>query len=312
MVDDTGFANILKPEAYGEFVGRQMEPVDAVATPFPKLNQECKGDGGRQGLAYGWHVVLAGATNMGKTNMAINLACHAVREGHAVMFVSLEMARHQIQQRVYAILSGRDSDEFARGSVNATMPGILSAMEERVTLSAGLPPLMLVNDRPIRNIYQIAGRLDEFRDRYNCRVFIVDYLQLCDTGLDEDRRKQVSEISATMMTYAHQHNALTIGLSQLNRFTTRDKGQSPEVEGMTESSSLENDADLVLLLDHSKYEKDMTRPWLHRTWLKIGKNRHGGKGLVPIEWNWKNYSVREALPDEVHLWPGSDKLIRAV
>ena len=79
---------------------------------------------------------------------------------------------------------------------------------------------------------------------------------------------------------------------------------SPEVEGLTESSSLENDADMVLLLDHSKYEADTLMPWLHRTWLKIGKNREGAKGSVPIEWNWKTYTAREAMPDEINRWPG--------
>ncbi len=309
MVDENDFANILKADAYGQFAVRQTEAVDAVPSPFPTLNRESKGDGGRQGLAYGWHVVVAGATNMGKTNLALNLACHAVQEGHAVMFLSLEMARHQIQGRVYSILSGEDSDRFARGSFSNKMVPVLHKMDEGVTVSGGLPPLMLVNDRPIRNIYTIAKELEGFREAYNCRMFLVDYLQLCETGSDDDRRRQVAEISASLMTYAHQYGALTIGLSQLNRFTTKNRDASPEVEGMTESSSLENDADMVLLLDHSKYEKDVARPWLHRTWIKIGKNRHGGKGLIPIEWNWKNYRCREALPDEVGQWPGADKLL---
>jgi hypothetical protein len=82
------FANILKEEAYGLFAARQLEAVEAVPTPFPGLNAECRGDGGRQGLAFGWHVILAGATNQGKSNMAMNMACRAVQEGYAVMIVS--------------------------------------------------------------------------------------------------------------------------------------------------------------------------------------------------------------------------------
>ena len=307
MVDDSDFANILNTAAYKDFAVRQSTSCEAVATPFNTLNRECRGDGGRIGLAFGWHVVIAGATNMGKSNLAVNLACHAVQHGHAVMFVSLEMARHQIQQRAYSILSGVASDDLSRGSFDPSTIHKLHEMDERVTMAAGLEPLMLVNDRPIRNIYTIVKQLDQFRQEFGCRVFVVDYLQLCETGSDEDRRRQVAAISAQLMAYSHHHDTLTIGLSQLNRMATKDKKISPEVESLTESSSLENDADMVLLLDHSKYEKDLTMPWLHRTWLRIGKNRHGGKGMVPIEWNWKNYRCREAMPDEVSQWPGANK-----
>jgi len=46
---------------------------------------------------------------------------------------------------------------------------------------------------------------------------------------------------------------------------------------------------------------------LHRTWLKIGKNRHGGKGMVPIEWDWKRFRCRQAEPDEEAEWPGYEQ-----
>jgi len=272
MVD--GLQNILAPESFGEFAARQIQDVDAVETPWPTLNLECKGDGGRRGLAFGWHVIMAGATKMGKSMLAMNLAASAAKQGHAVAFVSLEMARHQIQQRVYAILTGEDADEFSRGTFKPDMIAPLHAMMETVNV----PPLLLVNDRPVRDIHHIIRTLDEFQSQFGCRIFVVDYLQLCTTGREEDMRQQVAEISAQLMGYAHANEALTVGISQLNRETTKDRKASPLVEGMIGTSSLENDADMVLLLDHSKYEKDTQRPWLHRTWLKIGASRHGGNG----------------------------------
>lgn len=76
------------------------------------------------------------------------------------------------------------------------------------------------------------------------------------------------------------------------------------MEGMYGSASLEGDADQVVLLDHSRYEKDIVRPWIHRTYVLLVKNRWGGKGEIPIEWDWRTFRVREALDDELHLWPG--------
>jgi len=300
----SAFANVLAPDAFGAFVDRQTRPVDALPTPWPGLNTECRGDGGREGLAYGWHVIIGGATNMGKSNLAVNLAARAAEEGHPVAFVSLEMARHQVQARLYSILTGEDSDRFARGQCDNSALRALREMGDRLTLGNGVPGLVLVNDRPVRNIYDISRSLARFHEDYGVRCFIVDYLQLVSTGTDEDRRRQVQEISAALMVASHEYEWLTIGLSQLNRYTSRERKISPEVEGLTESSSLENDADMVLLLDHSKYAEDAERPWIHRTFLKVAKNRHGGRGSIPLEWNWKNFRAREPHPDEEHLWEG--------
>jgi len=303
-VGGIAFTNILEPRSVDDFIKRQQQPVEAVSTPFPQWNDMCRGDGGRQGLALGWHTVIGGATNMGKTMLALNLTAQAIKEGYDVGLVSLEMSVDQIKHRMYAILSGIEANELGRSTFKVEHSGKLKAVVGDLYGKKKRQPLFLVNKEPIRNVDDILAHLEWFREQFGVRIFIVDSLQLCTSGYDEDVRKQVAQISGKLFTYAHHKGALTIALSQLNRFTTRDKKQPPQAESLTESSSLENDADMVALLDHSNYEQDTLRPWIHRSWIRIGKNRHGSKGNVPIEWDWKTFRCREAMPDEVSTWPG--------
>ena len=298
------FQNILMPQAVDDFIARQQMPVEAVPTPFPEWNDMCRGDGGRKGLALGWHTVIGGATNMGKTMLALNLGARAIKEGYDVGLVSLEMSVDQIKHRMYSILTGIEANDLGRSTFKVEQSGRLKAVIGDLYGTVGHQPLFLVNKEPVRNVDDILANLEWFREQFGVRVFIVDYLQLCTSGSEDDMRKQVAQVSGKLFTYAHHKGALTIALSQLNRFTTRDKSQPPRPESLTESSSLENDADMVALLDHSNYEVDGLCPWLHKTWINVGKNRHGSKGSVPIEWDWKTFRCREAMPDEASRWPG--------
>lgn len=312
MVEDgdefgAGFENIVEPRSLERFSEQQQKPVEAVPTPFQGWNEMCRGDGGRQGLALGWHTVIGGATNMGKTMLSLNLAAKAIQSGYDVGFISLEMSVSQIKERLYAILSGIAANDLGRSTFKPECMKELRSVLSDLYGVKKQQPFFLVNKEPIRDVGDIIDNLEWFRQEFGVSVFVVDYLQLCTSGVEEDVRKQVARVSGALFTYAHHKGALTIALSQLNRFTTRDKKLPPQVESLTETSSLENDADVVALLDHANYEKDLIKPWIHRTWIRVGKNRHGSKGNVPIEWNWKTFRCRQADPDEEHLWPGYKK-----
>lgn len=67
------FKNILHPRELGSFAEDQQRPVSAVPTPLPGWNAVCGSGGGRRGLAHGWHIIVGGATNHGKTLLGLNL-----------------------------------------------------------------------------------------------------------------------------------------------------------------------------------------------------------------------------------------------
>ena len=66
---------------------------------------------------------------------------------------------------------------------------------------------------------------------------------------------------------------------------------------------MESDTDQVILLDHSRYSRAEDGAGA-MTWAILGKNRHGDKGSIPLWLSYRNLQIRQALPDEVHLWPG--------
>jgi replicative DNA helicase len=65
---------------------------------------------------------------------------------------------------------------------------------------------------------------------------------------------------------------------------------------------LEASSDMVLLLDHSRYERDNDKH-IARTWLIVDKNRHGPVGDLPVLWDYRTLRMREGLEDEIDEWP---------
>jgi replicative DNA helicase len=299
------FENILDPRSAQRFITEQQTPPEAIPTPFDKWNRQCRGDGGRMGVALGWHILLAGAVNQGKSGMMLNLVDKTLKSGYDAAVFSLEMSLSAIKYRYYPIMTGIEAEGLERGYVNQESAAELVAILGRLAKGEQRHRLF-VNEKPNRDLNAVLDGMYELEEM-GVRVFFVDYLQLMKAGASErEERHRVAEISSAMFQFAHETNVLTVGLSQFARTTTRDRDNKPIMEGMYGSSSLEADADQVVLLDHSRYKADEIRPWLHRTFLLLAKNRHGGKGDIPFEWNWKTFQAREAMEDEVHLWPGEN------
>jgi len=297
-----GFDDIMHPGYLNGFYARQQEPAEAIPTFSGTWNAVCRNAGGRIGLALGWHVMLAGAVNMGKSMMMLNLARDCSKVGYDAAILSEEMARDDIAYRLYPMISGIEADMMERGVITHDVFKEIGAL-----LSAphrdGTGPRLLVNDKPFRKLGLVVESMNRLLDD-GVRVFMIDYLQLIRGVSGQDIRERVEEVSGEMFDFAHSNGVLTLGLSQFNRNVSREKTTEPVMEGMLGSQSLEADADQVAVLDHSRYEADLERPWISRTFLKIDKNRNGPKKVdVPIEWDWKTFRAREAFPDEEHLWP---------
>lgn len=309
-MSDLSWRNILNPQIVSRYAEDQQKPVSAVPTPLETWNSHCRDAGGGVGLAHGWHTIAAGATGHGKTLLALNMTATALKHGHDVMYISLEMSQEQLQTRAYAILSGVPVRTLERGSFDKAAWTSAHTEIGRVCSDQDVPPLLLTNTGPIRNIHAITTEMESLLDSDGVRYFVIDYLQLARTGgTDEEIYRAVSEISSAVMTFAHQHKVVTVGLSQLNRTTSANRQDSPIAQGLIGSSSLENDADQVVILDHTRYERDTLNRDIARTWLILAKNRHGSTGAIPIEWDYGTLRIREGEQDEESLWPGRKKAV---
>lgn len=264
----------------------KLLPLSVVSTPWPIWNRVCRGAGGGRGLAHGWHILIASSSGAGKSLAAINLAAAAVRAGEHVCLISLEMSQAEVVTRLLAIYSGSGAMSLEHGPRFST-----GAWDSAAAVLQEADGSIRVNPDPVSDLRQIAAIIDRYQDE-GCRTFIIDYLQLAWVRNAETMANQITEVSHTIRGLAQKYKILTIGLSQFNRQASY-AGELVK-EGLMGGSSLENDADQVLLIGKQKTEA----PGLYRAEVKLDKNRHG----PPIEWSMildtETLRMREAMPDE--------------
>ena len=246
----------------------KLKPVSAVATPWPTWNRVCRGAGGGIGLAHGWHVIAAAPSGAGKSLFATNFAAHAVRGGEHVCMISLEMSQIEIMTRFLAMYSRKEVRTLEHGrqfDKDAWADAAQQVQEAAGSLRVNRTPIASLDD-----IEQVFHR--HIND--GCTTFITDYLQLAWVRDAESLRHQVTEVSHTVRKLAHEYGVLSLGLSQVNRQTST--GSEMRKEGLMGGSSLENDADQVVML--SRPERKYVGYESHVT---LDKNRHG----PGVEWD---------------------------
>lgn len=240
----------------------KLAPIKACEVPWDRWRNACCGAGGRRGLAYGWHVVIGAQSGSGKSLFAANMAAHAIRTGEHVCMLSLEMSQIEIMTRLLAIYSGVAVRMLEHGP--SFERDVWDMASDSLQEAAGT---IRINREPIGNLHQIQAAF-EMHVNDGCTVFITDYLQLAWVRSAETMREQITEVSHTIRGLARTHNVVSLGLSQVNRQTST--GGKLQKEGLMGGSSLENDADQVVML---------SRPERHglgfKSEVKLDKNRHG-------------------------------------
>jgi replicative DNA helicase len=121
-----------------------------------------------------------------------------------------------------------------------------------------------------------------------------------------DVAEAAEELSERLRVFAHRTRTLTVVLSQLNRGASRERDRQPTMHDLWGGTSMESNANQVVLLDHSRSQKDREDPALLRTYILLDKNREGpAKVQIPVEIDFRRGHWRQGLPDEVdRWWPG--------
>ena len=287
--------NLNAPGFRIAFAKRQRLPPDAIPTHLPALNSLMHDDGGQIGFGRGWFVTLAGLTGHGKSVTALNFCVAALKAGESVAYVSLEMSAQQIAARYYAIAGSVPIIGLERGSFS-----------EQVWANAELGttelPALWVPDTISGRWEDLVAFIREAVEERGATMVIVDYLQLASTGNEDNIMRAITEVTTDLRVYAANRGVTALVLSQFNRQTTSEFRVRPRVSGLWGGAIIEQSSDVVLLLGHHAFERD-EKSGLARTWLLVEKNRHGTVGDVPILYNFKDLTQRQALPDELADWP---------
>lgn len=269
---------------------KASQPVDAMPTMWNTWNRACRMYGGGQGLARGWHVVAAGGAGAGKSLIALNMTAEALRNGHSVGWVSLEMSREQLLLRLLGIATGRKLRDLEPGA--SFDPGAFTAASysfmDRLEVSGAH---LWMAERPSRDLQSVNQLMRRAVDA-GCRLVIVDYAQLVSVAgakLDDAMR----QVSAGVQSVAYRDDVNTLLLSQMNRSTTSDKGAPPTIFGLAGSSAIENDADQVLLIDQSAKTEDLYGKNFN---ILLEKNRHGPNASIAVRMDTLTLQLLEQTP----------------
>lgn len=277
----------------------KKQPISAVPTPLKTWNGACRGKGGRIGLAHGWHVVVGAAPGFGKSLIASNMCTTAIQFGERPTYISIEMDQDEVITRSMACGAGIPIGELEHGPYfrEESHDKAKEWLHEQYEKTGGY---MLVNRDPI---FQLQDILDSIRYNFEVngsRLFLIDYLQLAWVASATKIDQQITEISHAVRQLAKELRVATVGFSQLNRETTKNRKEPPTPSGLMGGSPLENDAVQVLLLDHSCFERGerLDGSKYAKTFGLLCKNRHGPVEEIGLEVDFKTLRVRELMEDE--------------
>jgi replicative DNA helicase len=212
------------------------------------------------GMTYGFHpgqmVVLAARPSVGKTSLAMNFAEHiALPDGgkppSGVLVFSLEMTSEDLAMRLICSRSRVDMKRIRDRVVSK------QDMEEITTATKELKQAPLwIDDHSNSTIMDIRAKARRLHTKSPLGLIVVDYLQLI-RGVDQrvQREQQIAEISRGMKGMAKELGLPVIVLSQLNRDSEREN-RDPRLSDLRESGSIEQDADVVMLLHRPRKRDD--------------------------------------------------------
>ena len=212
---------------------------------------------------------------MGKTSLALNIIEHVgtVDKKPSVIF-SLEMSAQQVAQNMLC--------SHARVDAHKVRMGFLDD-KEWSKLSSGLGNLgeapIFIDDTPGLTVLELRAKARRLKAQYDIQLVAVDYLQLMESPRSESRQQEISVISRGLKSLARELSIPVIAVSQLNRSVETREGHKPRMSDLRESGSIEQDADVIILLHRDNYydlEKDNTAE------LIIAKQRNGPTGVVKL------------------------------
>jgi len=266
----------LVTRAYELIEKRDGKHVTGLATGFVTLDHlTC-------GLQNGEMIVIAGRPSMGKTALALNIAENlGVVEKTPVGIFSLEMGQQQLAERFLCSVSQVESQLVRKGMLSTDHHrrlidacGILSAAPIYIDDTSTLTPL------------ELRAKARRLKSQHAIRCVIIDYLQLMHLGTSrvESRQQEITTISRYLKALARELNIPVVVLSQLNRSPEGREDHLPRMSDLRESGSIEQDADVVMLLHREDYyhggEKDYEPNRAAK--LIIAKQRNGPTGTVDL------------------------------
>jgi replicative DNA helicase len=196
-------------------------------------------------------IIVAGRPSMGKTAFSLNLGKNIVNIYNIPLIIfSLEMSRQQIIYRFISTNADINSNRLKSGKMNSKEWEALSNSMRNIS---ELP--IFIDDNPNLNLIEIRSKLRKILLEKNKKgIVIIDYLQLMKLNIKfENRSQEISYITRSLKILAKEFQIPIIVLSQLSRNVEARTNKRPMLSDLRESGSIEQDADIVIMLYREEY-----------------------------------------------------------
>lgn len=245
------------------------------------------------GLQSGEVVIVGGRPSLGKTSFLLQLAWQV---DHPALIISAEMSRQSIGERLISHVSG------------VNMRKIKAKRTTVAEKSKAKEALKLISEREIyisdesRVTPEIVSReieaLAETGEKFTSPCVFVDYLQLLSiTDFYGSGEIEVAAISKELKAVAKETGARLVVASQLNRANEQRENHTPRMSDLRGSGSIEQDADVILLLHRPSYyriaDEDPDANDDGQAFVYVAKNRNGPVGKIEYHWNKRTMTFRE-------------------
>lgn len=286
--------------------------VRGVTTGLTQLDSELRG------LHPGNLIIVAARPSMGKTSLGQKFCIAAGREDEPALYFSLEMSEEELNLR----------EVTTRATVNSwrLLHGAVTPFEQK-RLMYGLEEMRqggtYVVDRANLTVGQIAAIARRFKRRHGLKLVVIDYLQLIvpehrkGKSTAENRAIELGMMSRALKNLARELHVPVVVMSQLSRAAEARPDRRPQLADLRESGSLEQDADVVLLLYRPNAYKDIRDKGIykdHYVEIAIAKQRNGPTGTITASYyreftkfaDWSEDP--QPLDDQGQLAPADDLL----
>jgi len=222
--------------------------------------------------------ILAARPSVGKTSLAITITANVARDGGRVLFLSLEMTKRELGEKLIAIEADVDTRSFRTGKFNMDgTPNDLERTEDAAKVFVDWD--VTIDDRAGLSAQQARATARKVQAGGKLDLVVIDYLQLM-SGPGKTKNESVEAISKAMKNLAKDLKVPVIVLSQLSRTCVIEgREMRPRLSDLRDSGSIEQDADKVIFLVRDKENKPRIAQ------AQIAKNRQGPIGDLPLNFN---------------------------
>lgn len=238
------------------------------------------------GFENGKLYIIAARPAMGKSAFALEIIRRVAKSGTPVGMMSLEMSHTSLAVRMLTSELGIDGKAIRQGRLSDDQ---VALMQNACGRLAGLP--VYFDDNSYVTAESLRRRAMYFKRKKDIGMLVIDYLQLT-TGSNDNRERDIAEVSRTCKIIAKELSIPVIALAQLSRAVEIRDNKRPRLSDLRESGAIEQDADAVMFLYRPEYygidiygdgEDDSLRGTSTKNVCEIiiGKNRDGETGIVP-------------------------------